>query len=304
MALFVVLQRLSRVHQTMSDLKAKQEGDQTSVLLNQNIQSMQDRLDKTTTAINDRLDRAAQVIGGVQKDLGTMTEIGRNLKDFQDLLRSPKLRGNLGESILSDTLGNFFSRDHYTLQYKFRNGQTVDAIIQTTSGIIPIDSKFPLENFRLYAAAEGDAARETTRRAFLRDVKKHIDDISRKYILTDEGTLNFAVMYVPAESIYTEMSADEEIMSWAHSHKVQPVSPNIFLNFLQTIMMGLEKQKLNEEAQKIWELVKALQADSGKLGEAVSLLDRHLTNAKNAMDGVNKQYLMLDSKVDQVKLLK
>lgn len=274
------------------------------LLLNQNLQGMQQRIDETTRAINTRLDHAAVVIGGVQKDLGTMTEIGRNLKDFQDLLKSPKLRGNLGETILADTLAQFFPQDHFELQYKFASGEKVDAILRTASGLIPIDAKFPLENFRVYAAAESDEARAGARTLFLRDVKKHINDISKKYVLPAEGTLDFALMYVPAEAVFAEISLDQELMAHAHSQHVLPVSPNIFHYFLKTIMTGLEKQKLQESAQAIYELMKALRQDTAKFGEVLGVATTHITNAKNAVDRVNTEYTKLASKVDNVRLLK
>lgn len=274
------------------------------LMLNQNLQGMQQRIDETTRAINERLDRAAQVIGGVQKDLGTMTEIGRSLKDFQDLLKSPKLRGNLGETILADTLAQFFPQQNYELQYRFLSGEKVDAVLKTASGLIPVDAKFPLENFRVYASAEGDEARLGARSLFLRDLKKHVNDISKKYIMPSEGTLDFALMYVPAEAVFAEISLDDELMAHAQAQHVLPVSPNIFHYFLRTILTGLEKQKLQEEAQKIYELMKALQQDTEKFGEVLGVATTHITNAKNAIDRVNNEYTKLASKVDHVRLLK
>lgn len=274
------------------------------LMLNQNVQGMQQRIDETTRAINERLDSAARVIGGVQKDLGTMTEIGRSLKDFQDLLKSPKLRGNIGETILADTLAQLFPQQHYELQYRFTSGEKVDAILKTAAGLIPIDAKFPLENFRVLAGADTDEQRVGARRLFFRDVKKHVDDIAKKYILPAERTVDFALMYVPAEAIFAEISLDAELMAYAQQKSVQPVSPNIFHYFLKTILTGLEKQQLQQEAQKIYELMRALQQDTLKFGEVLGVATTHITNAKNAVDRVNNEYAKLATKVDNVRLLK
>ncbi len=274
-------------------------------LLNQNIQGMQERIDKTTTTIGERLDRAALVIQHVQHELGAMQEIGRSIKDFQQFLSSPKLRGNIGEQVLYDSLAKVFSKDHYAIQFKFREGQTVDAIVRTREGIIPIDSKFPMEYFRKYAEAETEDGRVSSLREFTKSVKKHIEDVAKKYILPHEGTVDFAVMYVPSENVYYEMIMEnEELMNYAQERKVLLVSPNGFFHFLRVIMMGLERSKLQEETQRMWELLKGVQQETQKFGETLGVLSRHITNAKNTMDLTTGEYTKLASKVDQVKLLK
>lgn len=287
----------------VKNTQAPQEGLFT--LLNQNIQGMQERVDKTNIAIGERLDKAAVVIQNVQHELGTMQEIGRSIKDFQEFLSSPKLRGNIGEEVLYDALAKAFSKDHYALQFKFREGQIVDAIVRTREGIIPIDSKFPMENFKRLKSAETDDERIQHLREFTKSVKKHIDDVAKKYILPQEGTVDFAVIYVPSESVYYEIiTQSDDLMEHARGRKILLVSPNSFFHFLRILMMGLEKNQLQEQAQKIWELLKAVQQDAQKFGEHLGVLNRHVTNAKNSMDTVSSEYTKLASKVDQVKLLK
>lgn len=281
------------------------QSEQVISLLNQNIQGMQERIDKTTETIGQRLDKAAWVIQNVQRELGTMQEIGRSIKDFQEFLNSPKLRGNIGEQVLYDMLAKSFSKEHYATQFKFREGQVVDAIIKTSEGVIPIDSKFPLESFRRLADTKSAEERTQCLRECVKSVKKHIDDVAKKYILPHEGTVDFAVMYVPSENVYYEIIVENnELAEHAHNRRVLLVSPNSFLHFLRVIMMGLERTKLQEEAQHIWELLKAVQQDTQKFGETLGVLNRHVTNAKNAMDSATSEYTKLASKVDQVKLLK
>ncbi|TAL19636.1 DNA recombination protein RmuC [Patescibacteria group bacterium] len=296
---------LLKISKKLAELGAKSPNEQALSLINQNMINVQERLDKATESLNNRLDNAAKIVMGVQKELSTVQEIGRGIKEFQEMLNSPKLRGGIGEHILNDSLAQVFSREHYAVQYQFRDGQTVDAVIKTDKGIIPIDSKFPMENFRRMLSAEDAATRTAERKEALRAVKKHIDDIGKKYILPAEGTVDFAVMYVPSENIYYEvMMADEEIMEYARGRKVLLVSPNSFFHFLRVIMMGLERVKLQAEAQRIWELLKGIQQESVKFGETLALAGKHVTNAKNAMDASAAEYMKLSSRIDQVKLLK
>src|SRR3989338_8305052 len=174
--LFVIERRLRRLLTT-------QPQDTGLVLLNQNVQGMQQRIDETTRTLNMRLDKAAEVIQGVSKELGQVQEIGRSMKDLQDFLRSPKLRGNIGEQVLKDLLEQYFPRANFDTQYQFNSGERVDAILKTDKGLIPIDAKFPMENFQKLQKAENDAVRDTVLKDFVKDVKKHVTDIAKKYIL-------------------------------------------------------------------------------------------------------------------------
>lgn len=266
--------------------------------LDQNLQAQ-------SKAINDRLDKAASVIGEVNKHLGHMQEIGRQMKDFSDFLRSPKLRGNVGEQVLKDLLEQVMPRGYFEMQYKFREGETVDAIIKTNNGLVPIDSKFPMESFQRAARAETEDDKQSNLREFIKAVKKHIGDISKKYILPQEGTVDFAIMYVPSESVYYEIAANQiEVIDFAANQKVYLVSPNNFYYFLKIIMIGLEGAKLQEEGKKIWETLKSIQHDSNKFGEQLGVLSRHVTNAKNSMDGVNSEFIKLSGKIENIRLLK
>jgi len=296
-ALYVI----SRMLKEMRDAHANDRG---LVMLNQNLNVMNEKLDKTSDVINERLTNAAKVIGMVQKELGTVQERFKGFEEFNELLH-PKMRGNIGEQILADMLAQVFSTEHYGLQHKFRGGETVDAIIKTAAGIIPIDSKFPLENFKQLTRATTDDERKVATREFVKAVKKHVDDISKKYLLPDEGTVNFAVMYVPSENVYYHILTDEEsnLLDYAKSKSVLMTSPHGFFNFLRVILMGLERSKLQEQAQKIWEILKGVQQESVRFGEAMGVLSRHVTNANNAMANVHAGYEKLHGKLDQVKLL-
>lgn len=270
-------------------------------MLNQNIQGMQERLDKVSNGMNERLDNAARVIGAVNKELGGLQEIGRNMHALQDFLKSPKLRGNIGEQVLKQMLDQSFPAGFYDLQYSFKEGQIVDAILKTDDGIIPIDSKFPMENYQKMTKSETEDDRTSARREFMKDVKKHVNDIAKKYILPEEGTVDFAVMYVPSEAVYYEIIRDDlEMNAYAMEKKVLFVSPNSFYYFLRVIMMGMQGKKMAEATKDIIATVRGLQKESEKFTDSLSVLQKHIGHAHTAMDRVSSQYAKLEGKIERI----
>lgn len=250
-------------------------------------------LQEQSKTISQRVENVTKSLSDVSRGLGHMQEIGRQMKDFQDFLRSPKMRGNIGEQILRDLLEQVLPKGHFNLQYKFRQGQVVDAIIKTNEGIIPIDSKFPMESFR-----------KEDKKVFKRQVRKHISDIASKYILPDEGTVDFAVMYVPSEAVYYEIVINnEDLVKSASDLRVYLVSPNSFYYFLKIIMVGLESAKIEKASREVLRTLKAIQQDADKFGGNLGVLARHVTNAKNAMDNISHEYVKLTTKINSVNLL-
>ena len=248
------------------------KGDQSLTILSQNIEGLRSRVDKTS-----------EVMGAVARELGSMQEIGRDMKKLQDFFKTPKLRGNIGEQVLKDLLEQILPTDVLRFQHKFQDGQMVDAVVKTSQGIVPIDSKFPLTSFKE------------------RDIKKHINDIARKYILPGEGTVDFAVMYVPSETIYYELLTKYQgLLELGYSKKVYIVSPNNFYYFLKVIMIGLEGGKIEEASRFILRGLKSIEQESRKLEEEFSVMNRHIGNAKNASDRTLSQFQRLQSKIDNV----
>jgi len=276
---------------------------QTLDQVQQTRREMQGRLDTTGKAINERLDNAARVISGVSKELGEMSEIGRQMKDLQDFLKSPKLRGNIGEQVLKELLGQMLPKQSFHLQYSFKTGSVVDAAIKTANGIIPIDSKFPMESFRKMMAAETEADKTPHVRQFVNDVRKHIREISSKYILTEEGTIDYALMYIPSEAVYYEVVNNPELFEYAGDNRVLPVSPMTFYAYLKAILMGLEGQKIEEKARYILDALKAIETDTKTFGEDFRILLKHLTNAKNTADSASGSFRQLQSRISSVRSL-
>lgn len=261
------------------------------------------RIEEQSKTFNERLDTAARVIMGVQRSVGEMSEIGRSMKDLQELLRSPKLRGNMGEQILKELLSQILPKQSFHLQYAFKTGVVVDAAVITSGGIIPIDSKFPMDNFRKMMASNDENEKKLGSRDFERDVKKHIDDISKKYILSDEGTVDFALMYIPSESVFYEICNSDTIWSYSQSRRVLPVSPSTFFAFLQSVLMSYEGQKIEAQAKEILIAIRAVEKDYSKVNESLGVLGRHIGNAYNAMSNVTSGFDQLGQKISSTQRL-
>ncbi len=261
------------------------------------------RLEFQSKSFNERLDNAAKVIGDVQKNIGEFSEIGRSMKDLQEFLRSPKLRGNIGEQVLKELLGQMLPKQSFHLQYAFKSGDKVDAAIKTAAGIIPIDSKFPMENFRKMSGAKDDNEKKIYEKEFVRDVKTHIDVISKKYILTEEGTIDYALMYIPSESIYYEVVNSTSLFDYAQDKRVLPVSPTTFYAYLKAILMSFEGQKIEAKAGEILATLRAVQKDYVKVDDNLNILQKHLTNAYNMMGNVFSAFSTLGRKISSTQNL-
>lgn len=250
------------------------------------------KLSQSMEMFNTRLDNAARVIAQVQRNIGEFSEIGRSMNELQEFLSSPKLRGNIGEQVLKELLAQHFPKHSFALQYTFKNGEKVDAVIKTTQGMIPIDSKFPMENFR-----------KREMKDFTNDVKKHISDIAKKYILVDEGTCDYALMYIPSESVYYEIINNEELFDYAGQKQVLPVSPMSFYAYMKAILMSFEGQRIQSQAKEILEILKSIKKDYEKSEDALSTLQKHITNAYNQIAVVTKNFLSLGQKLSSTHLL-
>ena len=283
--------------------------DETTKLLTQLVSDMRGSMDKTTdsmvrqtTAINERLDRAAQVISGVSKSVGEMTELGRSMRDLQEFLRSPKMRGQFGEAVLKDLLGQTLPKQNFHLQYAFKGGEIVDAALKLEQGIIPIDAKFPMENFRKMAKSKDEKETTVARKAFVADVKKHIDAISTKYIRPSEGTLDFALMYIPSEPIYYEILTNSpDLDDYAYQKRVRPVSPNTLYAYLRAIIMSLEGSKIEKHAGQILAALREIGAETEKFGTSLGVLTKHIKNAAASSDDVNSRFSRLSSRISTVQ---
>jgi len=260
-------------------------------------------LQANTKQLNERLDTAARVIGDLKKNLGEMSEVGKGIKSLQEFLQSPKLRGNIGEQVLTDMIGQTFPKNSFHLQYSFKSGMKVDAVLKTDAGLLCIDSKFPMENFTLMHKGETELLRNQAKKEFTTDVKKHINDISKKYILPEEGTMDFALMYIPSESVYYEIANMNDLMEWARKMRVYPVSPNTLYAHLQVLLLSFQGKELEQKSREVFKLLRAIQKDYGKVEENLGVLSRHINNAYNSMSTVTSTFGLLGQKLTQTNRL-
>ncbi|OGQ67415.1 MAG: hypothetical protein A2W73_00620 [Deltaproteobacteria bacterium RIFCSPLOWO2_12_55_13] len=282
------------IHQQMGQLVSN---------VNERLKESSEVLQKSQQSLGERLDNAARVVGNVQKSLGSLEEanrkiyeVGKDIASLQEILRAPKLRGGLGEFFLGDLLGQILPSDHFTTQFSFRSGEKVDAVIKLGGSLVPVDSKFPLENFKRMLEGVTEDDKNKARRQFVADVKKHIDAIATKYILPDEGTYDFALMYIPAENVYYEMiikddaaGGDRNISQYALSKKVIPVSPNSFYAYLQAIVLGLKGMKIEERAKEIIQYLGRLEGDFSRFKEEFNLVGKHIGHAQSSFQSADKR---------------
>jgi len=264
-------------------------------------QQFQGQIQTTETSVNQRLAEVSDTHAKLREELGKLCEttkqveqVGRNVASLQELLRAPKMRGGFGEFFLADLLAQIKPEgsDFYSLQYPFSGGERVDAVIRLGSRLVPVDAKFPLEEFRKMGQAVTDSERAECRRRLVHDVKRHIDAIAEKYIRPAEGTFDFALMYIPAENVYYETVIKEEdlgdakgVFQHAIRRQVIPVSPNSFYAYLQVILMGLRGFAVEKRAQEILAELIRLQQELAALKED---FDRAGKQIKNAADNFDK----------------
>ncbi len=287
---------------------------QVTQQVNTRLSDVTQQLQKSTGDLNTRLDKAATVIQDVTKNLGSLGEatkrvfdVGKDIASLQEILRSPKLRGGLGELFLGDLLAQILPPAHYSLQHRFKSGEAVDAVIRLGQNLVPVDAKFPLENFRRVIEVATEEERKAAKRKFIADVKKHVDAIAGKYILPDEGTFDFALMYIPAENVYYELiikdeaiDTDKGLLNYSFAKRVIPVSPNSFYAYLQTILLGLKGMHIEERAQEILTSLARLSGDFRRFQEEFELVGKHLTNTKSRYDEADKRLSKFNDKLESL----
>jgi len=270
--------------------------------LNQNIQGLETRVSRSMSEIsnsfNSRLENTSKTIAQFNRELGVVQEMNQQMKDLQSMIKSPKLRGNIGERIMENLLKDILPKESYATQYQFAKGQLVDAVIKVQDELIPIDSKFPIENFEKILKTNKKQEQVIYKKRFINDVRKHIRDIADKYIKPDEKTVNFAVMYIPSETIFYYIIKSRELHDYANERRIYITSPNIFHYFLQTIMIGIERNKVSQASKTILANLKGIQQDAKEFNQRIAVLDKHITNAKTQMSSTKDSFAGIKNKID------
>ena len=240
-----------------------------------------------------RLDETGRAVADVRERLGQLAElaqrlegVGRSVTEVQALLQVPKLRGTLGEVWLEELLRQIFPASQWSAQYAFRGGERVDAVLRIGDRLVPVDAKFPLEACQRMLKLEGDAA-ERERRLFRRSLRDRVDEIAGKYIRPDEGTFDFALMYIPAEQVYYEaivrdqpLEDDGSVVAYAMSRRVIPVSPHTFYAYLSAVLHGLKGMQVEQRARELQGEIAALGQQFARLRQAHEKVGAHLAHAQ------------------------
>jgi DNA recombination protein RmuC len=292
------------LQQQIEGLKAAQ--DRTSQALQASLQSGQNALVQNLNSHQQTLNQLNRQIGELQGTNKQMLQLGCDVKRLQDILSSPKLRGQIGEWSLENLLAQALPKDSYRLQHTFKDGRIVDALVQMTSFAVGIDAKFPLPSFERIVNCTSDDDKPRLRRQFLKDVSAHVDKIASAYIRPVEGTLDFALMYIPAENIYYEtiIQCDgdgEDILHYCLDRKVIPVSPNLLYAYLMTVAMGLHGLQIEQKAAEIRQNLRQLNSSFAEFVCSWDTLGTHLRNAYAKYEDGQKRLDRLGLQLTQIQ---
>lgn len=318
------------INQRLKNL-SRNEDTNAMVMMNQSLQGMQSRLDETNKALQEKLDRhTATVTQSVQAQLGESAKIVRDvtekltkldetnrqvvnfadqLQRLQDTLNNPKQRGVLGEYYLETVLKNVLPPKHFKLQYKFKDGEIVDAAIFVQDKIIPVDAKFSLENYNRLTELSPGADRDAVEKTFKQDLKNRIDETS-KYIRPNERTMDFAFMFIPAEGLYYDLLVNKvgaggvssrDLIDYAFKEKhVIIVSPTSFFAYLQTVLQGLRAMQIEESAQEIRKNVEVLGKHLASYDTYLQKLGNSLGTTVNQYNSAYKEFQKIDKDVVKI----
>ena len=278
-------------------------------------QAVDSKLSESNKNVQEQFKHSADIIRNVTEKLTKLDETNRQvvgfadqLKSLQDILKNPKQRGILGEYYLETVLKNVLPPASFQMQYSFSNGEIVDAVVFVDKRIIPIDSKFSLDNYNRMLQTNDPLEKKRLEVAFVNDLKLRIDETS-KYVRPEEKTMDFAFMFIPSEAVYYDLLINKvgvitedtnNLIYYAGKKKVIVVSPTSFLAYLQTVLQGLRNQKISEQAQTIIKEVERLGKHLFTYSEHMKRLGQHLDTTVSSYNKAGKELEKIDK--DVVKL--
>jgi DNA recombination protein RmuC len=248
------------------------------------------------------LSELSRQLGGLSEQSQRIGDLAKDIGSLQDLLRAPKARGGFGELLLERLLQDALPATAYEVQYTYKDGSRVDAIVRYAGRIVPIDAKFPNETWNALAKAADETERRTKKRAFLQQVRRHIDAVGR-YVSPADGTIDFAVMYIPSESIYYDLVLREEegepdLRAYCAERKVIPASPNTLLAYLQVVSLGVRGLAMQERTRELQQGVAAVRREFERFVELHDQLGRHLENATKKFDETDRALSRASSAIE------
>ena len=274
-------------------------------LMSAQLKEIRDNVSGTSLEMNKQIHSFTEEAVGIREDLKQLQTQVRDVSSFQEIFKSPKLRGEWGEASLEHILSQHFPKELYERQHLFSSGEQVDYVLNLPNEkILPIDSKFPEENFIKMVNVQKEDEKSYFRKLFIGDVKKKIQEIGQKYIVPGEGTTDFALMYIPAEAVYYEIinSVDKEegIVSFALSKKIILASPNTIYLTLWAIEHWFRDTQISRQTQEILRRLGKIRQDAEKLSEDFRKLGGHLKNATSAYGDSEKRLYLFGEKVDKL----
>lgn len=272
--------------------------------ITQAIEHMRQAAERSTTSVSSQVEGFTKGMTELSEAVKQVQERVRDVATFQDIFRSPKLRGIWGEASLESALRQYFAPDRFILQHYFKTGEAVDAALKLPNDLLlPIDSKFNWENFEKMVNAASEPERIGFRKQFLLDVRKKIDEIAAKYILPSEGTTDLALMYMPAETLYYEVIQNVkelDLAEYARARKVVLVSPNTFFLTVSAVLHWFKDVQFSKQTQEIMKKLSRVVQDAGKLSDDFRLVGKHLGAATGAYEDTEKRLGLLVERTQKV----
>lgn len=316
----VIIAALAYVIFLLTQKVKTKEGDQSLVMLQNQINEMNKTLDnklaQSHQAMQAQFSQSAKIISNVTEKLTKLDDTNKQvigfanqLQSLENILKNPKQRGVLGEYFLETVLKNVLPPNSYQFQYKFKNGETVDAVVFIKDKIVPIDSKFSLENYNRIVEEQNKTAKEQLQKEFKADLKKRIDETS-KYIRPDENTMDFAFMFIPSEGIYYDLLVNQvgaikvntrDLIEYAFKEKhVVIVSPTSFLAYLQTVLQGLRAMQMEDSVKEIIKQVGQLSKHLLAYDDYFKKVGNNLSTTVNMYNSASKEFAKIDKDVMKI----
>src|SRR3989344_5826273 len=303
-ALAFFFTRKTKIDEKQSDAIKDLERRITDLMINQ-LKEIRGSVDGTSKQLNDQIRSFTKETTEMKANLKQIAEVVKDVSSFQDIFKSPKLRGQWGEASLEHILSQHFPKELYKIQHLFSSGEQVDAVLKLPNDLVlPIDSKFPSENFDKMIKANTETEKAFFKKTFLEDVKNRINEIAAKYILPAEATTEFALMYIPAEAIYYEivssLGKELDVAAFAWSKRIILTSPNTLYLTLRTIEHWFKDTQVSKQTHEILKKLAKVHQDAEKLMDDFRKLGSHLRDASSAYGNSEKRLSLLDERVEKL----
>jgi len=275
----------------------------TDLLINQ-MKEVKNSQIKSSESFHGQIKSFTEQTTHLREDLKQIHKKVESVSSFQEIFKSPKLRGQWGEASLNYILTQHYPSELWKSQHAFSSGEQVDAILKLPDNkLLPIDSKFSSDNFERMIHANTDNERKGFQQRFLKDLKLRVDEISSKYIIPSEGTVDFALMYIPAEAIYYEIMfnlREQEVADYAWKKKVVLTSPNTIYLTLRAFEQWFKDTQISKKTQDILKRLNRINQDASKLMNDFRKLGSHLKNATSSYDNSEKRLSLFSDRVEKL----